>query len=166
MTPPETMLLPCPFCGQDAAVYSDQFRHVRCNNCFARTQQGPEEVVSKDWNTRPAQSPALAEAIGALERIRGMCGIPDAVDACRLICNEAQALITSLRTMDVLGGGDEVSIHNAALEEAAVMATRRYKWWDTKQSIECLNNGVATCADIAHEIRALKKPSAKGEGGG
>ena len=45
-------LLPCPFCGSESVVYSVNFRNVRCNNCWCRTEPGDEDKATAEWNRR------------------------------------------------------------------------------------------------------------------
>ena len=45
-------LLPCPFCGGESVVYSVDFRNVRCNNCWCRTEPGDADKATAEWNRR------------------------------------------------------------------------------------------------------------------
>ncbi len=57
-------LKPCPFCGQDDAVYalSDFLWHVECSACFVSTYgyYTPEEAAQA-WNRRKGHDPENRE---------------------------------------------------------------------------------------------------------
>lgn len=57
-------LLPCPCCGSDSVVWSDNFCRVRCNNCFIGTSRNRHSVYEfakaeaiAAWNRRDGSGP-------------------------------------------------------------------------------------------------------------
>lgn len=69
-------LLPCPFCGGNAHINeetpqnsnrSDYYTRIACDDCSAYISDGePAWVLIKQWNTRTAEAPLLAE----IERLK------------------------------------------------------------------------------------------------
>lgn len=63
---PTADLKPCPFCGSDSVVWSEEYRRVRCNSCFMGTTQrrgepradGEREKEIARWNRRALSSEA------------------------------------------------------------------------------------------------------------
>jgi len=69
-TPTEKVgLRPCPCCGSASVVYSENFKNIRCNNCWIRTEPGGYEKCKSAWNTR-APDAALAQTKAMLDEKR------------------------------------------------------------------------------------------------
>lgn len=69
----------CPYCGSSSVVYSEQFKNIRCNNCWVRTEPGSYEKCKATWNTRHpdaalAQKQKLKDATQEINRLMIVAG--------------------------------------------------------------------------------------------
>lgn len=73
VTDAEIELLPCPFCGADAAFYLSEPMQISCKHGHMFAGQfgyiGSREHLVAAWNTRPSSE--AAEARAALETDNG-----------------------------------------------------------------------------------------------
>jgi len=76
-------LLPCPFCGSNPQVYSEE-KHdgckmfeVLCDNpdCYGSTAIGEKDNVVKSWNNRPIEDALRAELQQAREALQKVVDI-------------------------------------------------------------------------------------------
>lgn len=98
----DTPLLPCPFCGSDAIVWSDSYARVRCNQCFMGTMNHglSKERAYAGWNRRAPRE---------LESLRA--GREEILEECAKVCESKRDRTdwkTNVIPLEVRGHTDAV----------------------------------------------------------